>query len=321
MEDTTLRVIKLGVKYKVTCHYKEFHTVQVVKIRTSPIPERYVENETHSVMVPIDIYFKLLLDREDGFRVWIFSDKDIDQFTTVNDIFNNCGMFIDRLNGYYVDKDNYINFEFYRSVIAAVEYGTAESDPVKFSFGTAEDLGKRKNERLRHEVFVNDGKYALKYGSLTYSSFYKAYSAGQPLDAKVLKIKSKQYNEINPAATWNAYIDDKLDRIKKCAARAKKSSESIKDKAWEIIESCTKTYNENTFGNGKRITKDKMMSGSKKEAHACVCGVYVKYNSARNDITVTFRDISKTFSGEYMTDERVSDFLTPLVKVARMVGG
>ncbi len=319
MEDTTLHVIKLGVKYKVTCHYQEFRTIQVVKIKTSPMPERYVEYETQSLMVPIDIYFKLLLDREDGFRVWIFSDKDIDQFTTVNDIFNNCGMFIDRLNGYYVDKDNYINFEFYRSVIAAVEDGTAESDPVKFSFGAAEDLGNRKKERLRHEVFVNDGKYALTYGSLTYSSFYKAYSAGQPLDAKVLKFKSKQYNEINPAATWNAYIDDKLDRIKKCAVRAKKSSDSIKDKAWEIIESCTKTYNENTFG--KRITKDKMMSDSKKEAHAYVCGVYVKYNSARNDITVTFRDISKTFSGEYMTDEWVSDFLTPLVKVASMVGG
>ena len=299
MQDTTLHVIKLGVKYKVTCHYQEFRTVQVVKIRTSPIPERYTEDEVHSLMVPIDIYFKLLIDREDGFRVWIFSDKDIDQFTTVNDIFNNC--------------------EFYRSVIAAVEDGTAESDPVKFSFGAAEDLGKRKNERLRHEVFVNDGKYALKYGSLTYSSFYKAYSSGQPLDAKVLKIKSKQYNEINPAATWNAYIDDKLDRINKCAARAKKSSDSIKDKAWEIIESCTKTYNEKTFG--KRITKDKMMSDSKKEAHAYVCGVYVKYNSARNDITVTFRDISKTFSGEYMKDEWVSDFLTPLVKVASMVGG
>ena len=319
MKDTTLHVIKLGVKYKVTCHYQEFHTVQVVKIRTSPIPERYTEDEVHSLMVPIDIYFKLLIDREDGFRVWIFSDKDIDQFTTVNDIFNNCGMFIDRPNCYYVDKDNYINCEFYRSVIAAVEDGTAESDPVKFSFGAAEDLGNRKNERLRHEVFVNDGKYALTYGSLTYSSFYKAYSAGQPLDAKVLKIKSKQYNEINPAATWNAYIDDKLDRIKKCAARAKKSSESIKDKAWEIIESCTKTYNEKTFG--KRITKDKMTSDSKKEAHAYVCGVYVKYNSARNDLTVTFRDISKTFSGEYMTDEWVSDFLTPLVKVASMVGG
>ena len=95
MEDTTLHVIKLGVKYKVTCHYQEFRTVQVVKIRTSPVPERYTEDEVHSLMVPIDIYFKLLIDREDGFRVWIFSDKDIDQFTTVNDIFNNCGMFID----------------------------------------------------------------------------------------------------------------------------------------------------------------------------------------------------------------------------------
>lgn len=319
MKDTTLHVIKVGAKYKVTCHYQEFWTEEVVQIKTSPYPARYIDKVDHSRMVPIDIYFKLLLDREDGFRVWIFSDKDIDQFTTVNDIFNNCGMFIDRLNGYYVDKDNYINYEFYRSVIAAVEDGTAESEPVRFSFGYAEDLGKRKNERLRHEVFVQDDKNALTYGSLTYSSFYKAYSAGQPLDAKVLKIKSKQYNEINPAATWNAYIDDKLDRIKKCAARAKKASESIKDKAWEIIESCTKTYNEKTFG--KRVTKDKMMVEGKKAAHASVCGVYIKYNDVRKNLTVTFRDISKTFSGEYMTDEWVSDFLTPLVKVASMVGG
>jgi len=313
MEGRELKVIQLGVQCKLTCQYQEFWYTKEWTYSSGPCPEGYYADVCHDRLVPIDIYFKLLIDRPDGFRVWIYSNKDLDQYTTFNQIYDNCGIFIDRRDHYYVSSDNYGHEEFYRSVVAATEDGTTETNPVRFGFGLANEIGSRINSRLRRIVAVDDSKYVMKWGQ---RSFVR--TGNQPFDAKSLKIPKKSFNDLDPIATWNAYIDYQLNKVQKAKERAAKRAHKIEDIAWEAILLCTLTYNK-TVSPNLRLYREKVCACSRKEAYIYVNGVYVKYNVDSKAIMITFGDKTKVFVGTCLNDENVSEFLIPLVKVAGMM--
>ena len=298
-----MNIIELvGVSKKMDCFYERFWYTKEGTYSSGPCPEFYYKDVEHECKDTYPVYCKLLKVRDDGFKIWMFSLAEPDKYSTFTEAFNSAAFFIERCGSYMVDHDNYINYEFYRSLISDFVSGDAHEH--RIGSGSADEEHRHISLRLRHRIEFYDDSDVIQYGTCID-------------DIKDLKIKDKAFNEFDIANTLEAVLDSRLKKIAD-AKRRKMSAEERLIETGSILLDWIAPFNGTLPENG-RITRKRLTAFGKSVVQFEYYGINVQYNVKKGFVSISYKGINKGYPANAESSDAMSKLIAALFEVARLV--